>query len=53
MQEVTKQLAEMANPDTMWNHYTQGLAGAQKDKAPTKLLYPKNNSWPKWMDRKT
>ena len=52
MQKTADQLAEMQDPDAMWNYFTKSLARAQKDHIPTKLLQSKNNRWPEWMDKK-
>ena len=46
MQETADQLANMQDPDAMWNYYAKCLARDQKDPISTKLLQPKNNRWP-------
>jgi len=53
MAEIADELAEMQNPDEMWKHFTKKLAEAQNAHIPTKVIQPKNNSWPEWMDKKT
>ena len=53
MQKTADQLAKTHDPDAMWNYYAKSLARDQKYHIPTKLLQPKNNRWPEWMNKKT
>ena len=51
MQTTADLLAEMQDPDVMWNYCTS-LASVRKEHIPTKLLQPTNNRWLEWMDKK-
>jgi len=52
MENISRELKEMNDPDCMWQHFTTKFKGCIEKFVPTQILKPKNKNLPEWFCKK-